>query len=88
MVPIYWVPKSRNRTVGFRVSIDGLVQRPEVKLRFVVGKEIQQAKKFPMHAPGRGDNRGEENATRILCRPDTCQPSPGERLCPVESTKC
>ena len=35
-------------TVGFRVSIDGLVQSPEVKLSLVVGKEIQQAKKFPM----------------------------------------
>ena len=45
-------------TVGFRVNIDGLIQSPEV-LGLVVGKEIQQAKKFPMNAPGRGDNRGE-----------------------------
>ena len=37
-----------------------------MKLSLVVGKEIQQAKKFPMNAPGRGDNRGEESATRIL----------------------
>ena len=36
-----------------RVYIDGLVQRPEVKLSLVVGKEIQQAEKFPMNAPGR-----------------------------------
>ena len=39
-----------------------------MKLSLVVGKEIQQAKKFPMNAPGRGDNRGEESATQILCR--------------------
>ena len=39
-------------TVGFRVSIDGLVQSPEVK--------------FPMNAPGRGDNRGEESATSTV----------------------
>ena len=39
-----------------------------MKLSLVVGKEIQQAKKFPMNAPGRGDNRGEGSATRILCR--------------------
>ena len=55
-------------TVGFRINIDGLVQSPEVKLSLVVGKEIQQAKKFPTDAPGRGDNRGEQSATRILCR--------------------
>ena len=39
-----------------------------MNLSLVVGKEIQQAKKFPMNAPRRGDNRGEESATRILCR--------------------
>ena len=39
-----------------------------MKLGLVVGKEIQQAKKFPMNASGRGDNRGEESATHILCR--------------------
>ena len=39
-----------------------------MKLSLVVGKEIQQAKKFPMNAPGRGDNRGEGSATRILFR--------------------
>ena len=43
------------------------VYDPEVKLSLVVGKEIQQAKEFPMYAPGRGDIRGEESATRILC---------------------
>ena len=53
---------------GFRIDIHGLVQSPEVKLSLVVGKKIQQAKKFPMNAPGRGDNGGEESATRILCR--------------------
>ena len=46
-------------TVGFRVNINGLIQSPEVKLSLFVGKETQQAKKFPMNAPGRGDNRGE-----------------------------
>ena len=55
-------------TVGFRVNIDGLVQIPEVTLSLVVGKEIQQAKKVPMNAPGRGDNRGEESTTHILRR--------------------
>ena len=39
-------------TVGFRVNIDGLVQIPEVTLSLVVGKEIQQAKKISMNAPG------------------------------------
>ena len=42
-------------TVGFRVNIDGLVQIPEVTLSLVVGKEMQQAKKISMNAPGRGD---------------------------------
>ena len=55
-------------TVGFRVIIDGLVQIPEVTFSLVVGKEIQQAKEFPMNAPRRGDNRREESATHILCR--------------------
>ena len=36
------------------------VYDPEVKLSLVVGKEIQQAKEFPMYAPGRGDIRGED----------------------------
>ena len=40
-------------TVGFRVNIDGLIQSPEVKLSLVVGKKIQQAKKFPMNATWR-----------------------------------
>ena len=39
-------------TVGFRVNIDSLVQIPEVTLSLVVGKEIQQAKKISMNAPG------------------------------------
>ena len=56
-------------TVGFRVNIDGLIQSPEVKLSLVVGKEIQQAKKIPMNAPGRGDNRGQQSATRSCWRP-------------------
>ena len=55
-------------TVGFRVIIDDLVQIPEETLSLVIGKEIQQAKKIPMNAPGRGDNRREESATHILCR--------------------
>ena len=54
--------------IGFRINIIGLIQGPVVKLSLVVGREIQQAEKFPMNAPGRGDNRGEESATRILCR--------------------
>ena len=54
--------------IGFRINIIGLIQGPEVKLSLVVGREIQQAEKFPMNAPGRGDNRGEESATHILCR--------------------
>ena len=41
-------------TVGFRVIIDDLVPISEVTLSLVVGKEIQQAKKIPMNAPGRG----------------------------------
>ena len=55
-------------TVGFRVNIDGLVQIPEVTLSLVVGKEIQQAEKIPMNAPGRGDYRREESLTHTLCR--------------------
>ena len=39
-----------------------------MKLSLVVGKEIQQAKKFSMNAPGRGDYRRKESATHILCR--------------------
>ena len=45
-----------------------LIQSPEVKLSLVVGKDIQQAEEFPMNAPGRGDNSGEEGATHILGR--------------------
>ena len=53
-------------TVGFRVNIDGLVQIPEVTLSLVVGKEIQQAKKIPMNAPGRGDYRRVEPRARFI----------------------
>ena len=56
----------RPPTVGFRVIIDGLVPIPEVTLSFVFGKEIQQAKKIPMNAPGRGDYRREESLTHTL----------------------
>ena len=66
-------------TVGFRVIIDDLVPISEVTLSLVVGKEMQQAKKIPMNAPGRGDYRREESLTHTLCRvsrPDTCQSSP------------
>ena len=54
-------------------------------LSLVVGKEIQQAKKIPTNAPGRGDYRREERLTHTLCRvrylsifssrprPDICQ---------------
>ena len=55
-------------TVGFRVISDDLVQSPEVTLSLVVGKEIQQAKKIPMNAPGSGDYRREESLTHTLCR--------------------
>ena len=55
-------------TVGFRVIIEDLAQIPEVTLSLVVGKEIQQAKKIPMNAPGRGDYRREESLTHTLCR--------------------
>ena len=55
-------------TVGFRVIIEGLVPIPEVTLSLVVGKEIQQAKKIPMNAPGRGDYRREESFAHTLCR--------------------
>ena len=41
---------------------------PEVTLSLVVGKEIQQAKKIPMNAPGRGDYRREESLKHTLCR--------------------
>ena len=34
----------------------------------VVGKDIQQAEEFPMNAPGRGYNRGEEGAAHFLGR--------------------
>ena len=53
-------------TVGFRVIIDDLVPMSEVTLSLVVGKEIQQAKKIPMNAPGRGDYRREESLTHTL----------------------
>ena len=33
-----------------------------------VSKEIQQAKKIHMNAPGRGDYRREESLTHTLCR--------------------
>ena len=64
------------RTLGTRASVpfmEALSHRhltpiPEVTLSLVVGKEIQQAEKCPLNVPGRGDNRGEESATRILCR--------------------
>ena len=55
-------------TVGFRVIIEDLMPSFEVTLSLVVSQEIKQAKKIPMNAPGRGDNRGEESATRILGR--------------------
>ena len=37
-------------------------------LSLVVGKEIQQAKKIPMNAPGRGDYRRKESLAHTLCR--------------------
>ena len=37
-------------------------------LSLVVSKEIQQAKKNPMNAPGRGDDRREESLAHIVCR--------------------
>ena len=40
----------------------------EVTLSLVVSKEIQQAKKIPMNAPGRGDYRREESFAHTLCR--------------------
>ena len=40
----------------------------EVTLSLVVSKEIQQAKKIPMNAPGRGDLRREESFAHTLCR--------------------
>ena len=40
----------------------------EVTLSLVVSHEVQQAKKIPMNAPGRGDYRREESATHTLCR--------------------
>ena len=49
--------------------IEGLVQIPEVTLSLVVGKEIQQAKKIPMNAPGRGDYPREESLAHTLCLP-------------------
>ena len=52
-----------------------------MKLSLVVGKEIQQAKKLPMNAPGRADNRGEESATRILCRIDCHRERRVGKLC-------
>ena len=55
-------------TVGFRVIIEDLVPIPEVTLSLVVGKEIQQAKKIPMNAPGRGDYRRKESLAHTLCR--------------------
>ena len=55
-------------TVGFRVIIEDLVPSSEVTLSLVVGKEIQQAKKIPMNAPGRGDYRRKESLTHTLCR--------------------
>ena len=39
-------------TIGFRININGLIQGPEVKLSLVVGKEIQQAEKFPGEREG------------------------------------
>ena len=41
---------------------------PEVTLSLVVGKEIQQAKKIPMSASGRGDHRRKESLAHTLCR--------------------
>ena len=41
---------------------------PEVTLSLVVGKEIQQAKKIPMNASGRGDYRRKESLAHIRCR--------------------
>ena len=55
-------------TVGFRVIIEDLVPIPEVTLSLVVSKEIQQAKKIPMNAPGRGDDRRQEGVTQALSR--------------------
>ena len=49
--------------------IQSVTQSPEVKLSLVVGKEIQQAKKFPMNAPGRGDKpRGGKRHANPVCR--------------------
>ena len=53
-------------TVGFRVIIEDLVPIPEVTLSLVVGKEIQQAKKIPMNASGRGDYRRKESLAMKL----------------------
>ena len=39
-----------------------------MKLSLVVGKHVQQAEEFPVNAPRRGYNRGEEGATHILGR--------------------
>ena len=56
-------------TVGFRVIIDDLVPISEVTRSLVVGKEIQQAKKIPMDAPGSGVNyRRKESLAHTLCR--------------------
>ena len=41
---------------------------PVVTLSLVVGKEIQQAKKIPMNAHGRGDYRRKESLAHTLCR--------------------
>ena len=41
---------------------------PEVTLSLVVSQEIQQAKKIPMNAPGRGDYSGKESLAHTLCR--------------------
>ena len=55
--------------VGFRFIIDDLVLIPVVTLSLVVGKEIQQAKKIPMDAPGSGVNyRRKESLAHTLCR--------------------
>ena len=40
----------------------------EVTLSLVVCNQIQQAKKIPMNAPGRGDYRREESFAHTLCR--------------------
>ena len=64
------------RTLGTRASVpfmEALSHRhltpiPEVTLSLVVGKEIQKAKKIPMNASGRGDDRRKESPALIQCR--------------------